>query len=81
MQEHNEIDLRNLVGRALTPEQWELAKKYIRHRAQAERSEAIRELLVVLWRGLLWSWQASRNHFWPFTRHPRRAASMVHEKF
>jgi hypothetical protein len=42
--EHDEIDLRGLDLRALTPEQWLPLKKQIIRRAQVERAKAIREM-------------------------------------
>jgi hypothetical protein len=42
--ERDEIDLRKLDVRALTPEQWSALKKHIIRHAEIERAKAIREL-------------------------------------
>jgi predicted nucleotidyltransferase len=42
--EQDEIDLRGLDLRALTPDQWLLLKNQIIRRAQVERAKAIREM-------------------------------------
>jgi hypothetical protein len=42
--DRDEIDLRNLDVRALTPEQWSALKKHIIWHAQIERAKAIRGL-------------------------------------